>query len=60
MTLTNHFNFYQMSKKTNVEEEKISVGIFGDSGIGKTTIVIQFLNNIFVEEHGFFIFLIFK
>jgi GTPase SAR1 family protein len=41
-----------MSKKTNVEEEKISVGIFGDSGIGKTTIVIQFLNNIFVEEHG--------
>ena len=37
---------------SKVEEEEISIGVFGDSGIGKTTIIIQFLKSIFVEEHG--------
>eukprot|EP01080_Neovahlkampfia_damariscottae_P009948 gene9948-2269_t len=41
-----------MTKKPEaVQEEEISIGVFGDSGIGKTTIIIQFLKSIFVEEH---------
>jgi GTPase SAR1 family protein len=40
-----------MSTKKDVVEEKCQIGLFGDTAIGKTSLIVQFLQNKFLEEH---------